>query len=334
MALLTNDEISAAWRALSGTATENGWRSIPISGNGFNLLRAGRRFPCNEEALLVCFGSIVLPKASFYPEGNGFKVEQITLGDSQKWIALVRQKSANFELFQRMVVDIISILGANSTAPQNQQFQIFLGRIKAWQEFMKKGGEGLGPEAELGLIGELDFLNSLLEQGLPQQIVLDAWKGPFDGIQDFELGHGAIEIKSTLSPVGFIASIMSLEQLDDSVRHPLFLCGSRFSVDLNGLNLSQRVNEIRKKLSGVDFALFEFNNALLSAGFFDEHAECYTRTFSSQGFFIIHINESFPRLIVGNVPFGVCRAKYEVNLDVVKSKRFSIEEVLELSGVI
>jgi len=46
------------------------------------------------------------------------------------------------------------------------------------------------------------------------------------------------------------------------------------------------------------------------------------------------VDENFPRLIPGNVPVGVRRARYEIDLDAVKDKQFSVGEVIEMIGVV
>lgn len=335
MALPTREEISAAWRALADGGAQEGWRSIAISGLSGNRLLAARRFPSNEEALLVCFASIMLPQSAQLPQGSGFRVERTSPSDSGKWLALVIQPAGSLDLFSRMVADIVATLVmANDLNDEPRIFQLFLGRIRAWQEFMKNGSEGLEPEAELGLVGELACMDKLLDVDLPVQLVLDSWMGPMDGLQDFELGNGAIEVKSTMALQGFPATIMSLEQLDDAIRQPLFVCGCHFTLGSDGLTLSERVAAMREKFSFDASALSSFDNALLHARYSDAHSERYTRRFLTSDVRFVLVDQDFPRLIPGNVPAGVRRARYEIDLDAVKNKQFSVGEVIEMIGVV
>ena len=76
----------------------------------------------------------------------------------------------------------------------------------------------LSQEAEVGLFGEMVVLKALLEAGVPVEVVLNAWQGPLDGLHDFLIGSGAIEVKTTLSTNGFPATVNSLEQLDESLQ--------------------------------------------------------------------------------------------------------------------
>ena len=80
------------------------------------------------------------------------------------------------------------------------------------------------------LSANLLVLGALLDAGVPPPMRSNAWRGPLDGLQDFELGTGAIEVKTTLAASGFPATIWSLEQLDEQPRQPLFLAGVRLAL--------------------------------------------------------------------------------------------------------
>ena len=144
---------------------------------------------------------------------------------------------------------------------------------------------------------------------------LDSWIGPLDGLQDFELGTGAVEVKATLSAQGFPAKIGSLEQLDDSVRKPLFVAGVRLSQRESGRNLPEIAESVREKLTGDAAAVSLFADRLLAAGYPQSHADRYPRRFAAEGMRVIEVGEAFPRLTPGNVPCGVRKAIYEIDFD-------------------
>ncbi|USE80461.1 PD-(D/E)XK motif protein [Cupriavidus gilardii] len=318
MALQSKSEIAVAWRALSDTGQESGWRCIPISTAGTVGALAGRHFPDNAEAILVGFRRLSKANGAAFPKGNGFRVERAELeADGKTWIALIREASASLDMFTLMAEDVSSVLASRGAADDGALFQAFLGRIRAWQSFMKNGDLALGPEAELGLAGELTCLKELLTNGVPAQIALDAWVGPLDGLQDFELGSGAIEVKSTLAISGFPAKILSLEQLDDSVRQPLFVCACRFRLGEDGMTLPMLVKTLEDALAEAGASVADLRVALLHAGYLDSQADRYVRKLANVSCEFRLVSDGFPRLTPGTVPLGVRAARYDIDLDQV-----------------
>lgn len=329
------DEILLAWTALSGMVGEDGWRSISITPVGTCTLMAGRRFPGNEEALLAGFSSTSLPRAEKLPEGKGFEVTRADPhGDGKTWLALTRKESGSIELFADMVVDVAEAM--DSVAGDGEEFLLrtMLGRVRSWQEFMRTGAQTLSSEAEIGLIGELVFLLSLLEANVPASHAVEAWMGPLDGIQDFEIGTGAVEVKATLSSSGFPAKIGSLEQLDDSLRQPLFIAAVRFTQSVSGKNLPEFVQNLRSKIKKDQEAERIFSDRLRLAGYFDGHSGRYPRRFSVEDMRVVEVEGTFPRLIPGNVPNGIRWVMYEVDLDRVSSENVDVVDVLKKMGAL
>lgn len=330
-----NNEFSLAWASLSGDATEPGWRTIPVTPAGQCSLSAGRRFPGNQEALLVGFASVSIPAAEKLPEGQGFTVERVNLnGDARTWLALTRKENGGIELFMTMVCDVAGMLDAESSSDDPRLLRVFLGRVRAWQEFMRKGAQALSPEAEIGLIGELTLLALIIEAGVPSALALEAWVGPLDGIQDFEIGTGGIEVKATLSPVGFLARIGSLEQLDDSVRHPLFLAGARLRQISSGKNLPDFISDLRQSITGDAEAERLLSERLIAAGYFAAHADRYPRRFDVASTRVVEVTEGFPRLTSGRVPQGVSKAMYEIDFDRAPGVNVGTAEALKKLGAL
>ncbi len=335
MVMPNSNELAIAWQALSSLDEKDGWRSIPLSVSRGVSLRAGRLYPTNVEALLIGFDQLTLPSERSLPKGKGFRIDKLALeSGSTRWLALVRESVASLELFAMVAEDIVSVVASAYEASESAIFRLVMARISAWQEFMKRGGDGLSPEEELGLVGELVCLEQLLLTSLPASTVLDAWQGPLDGLQDFSLGTGAIEVKSTLAAEGFTARIMSLEQLDDSLRQPIFVFACRLGVASEGLSLPQRVAYLRGQLANDPAALCRFETALLGVGYFDRHHERYAREFVCLQARWLPVVDGFPRLTMGMVPVGVRSATYEIDLDLMDGSGVSIDEVLNLLGMV
>lgn len=332
------DELQVAWRALSGSPRREGWQTISVAADAPCRILAGRRFPGDEEALLVGFSSPPPQGDANLPEGRGFTVSFEEMGTSEPdfcWIALSRQKSGNLDLFTLMSQDVLSMLKTCSTKPAAKLRDTFLARIRAWQDFMRQARDGgLGSEDELGLVGELEFLEDLIIAGLPASLAVQGWIGPLGGSQDFVLGKGAFEVKSTATTGDLIVRISSLEQLDDSTVYPLFLVASRFPLQDSGMTLPERIALLRSRISEQQVSLDLFNNRLLQAGFLDADSANYGRRFSRGESRILSISDNFPHFSRGRVARAIISARYEIDLELVEADSTSLENALKELGVL
>lgn len=329
------DDIKLAWSSLLDSTDASGWRSIAIETVGSCALRAGRGFPDNCEALLVGFPSSKVPVAENLPCGQGFSLIRLEPnGDRTAWLALTRNPHGSLELFASMIADVVRAMESAPDADEQRLLRILLGRIRAWQEFMRKGAQGLNPEAEIGLIGELVLLRAIVHAGMPHALAIESWVGPLGGVQDFEIGAGALEVKTTLSPVGFPAKIGSLEQLDDSARQPLFVAGARLRQTEGGQKLPEFVEAMRQSVGGDNEATRVLSERLLAAGYFDAHADRYPRCFALVDIRVVEVAGGYPRLTPGTVPAGIMRAMYEIDLDKAPGDNVGVEGALKKLGVI
>ena len=219
-------------------------------------------------------------------------------------------------------------------ADETRLLRVFLGRIRAWQEFMRKGAQALSPESEIGLAGELTLLRAIIDAGLPLASAIESWVGPLDGVRDFEMGTGSLEVKATLSAVGFPAKIGSLEQLDDSARQPLFLAGARLRQTDNGQSLPELVADMRDVVAGYAEPVRLLSERLIAAGYFDAHADRYVRRFALADIRVVEVKDDFPRLTPGSVPLGVTKATYEIDLDKVLGPSIPTADALKKLGAI
>lgn len=332
-----NSAFDLAWSSLSGATENTGWHTIAVDPAGQIAIHAGRRFPGNEEAVLACFPSASLPAAERLPNGQGFAVERADPhNDGRAWLALTRRAHGSIELFSAMVRDVVGAMDAAvlEGALADRLLRVFLGRVMAWQEFMRKGAQALGPEAEIGLFGELAVLCAALEAGVPPEACAEAWVGPLDAAQDFVLGTGAMEVKTSIATAGFPARVGSLEQLDDSVRQPLFVVAVRLRQLVGGQSLPDMVAAARSRAAVCAEAGRVVAERLISAGYFDAHADRYSRRFAIESIRLLEVTAAFPRLVHGTVPAGVTRAVYDVDLDKAAGPRLELAAALKRLGVI
>lgn len=335
MAEVNSSQILGIWRALSGNEARPGWRSIALLEVGECRVRAARSSPGNEEAILLGFPTIKPGVATSLPKGQGFRVDKAhlaELGESYSWLALVRQSAGSLELFAAVASDLVRLLALSHQMPEKQIYQKVLGRVRSWQEFMRKGREGLSAEAELGLMGELVFLKMLIEEGMPLYSAMDAWQGPHHGLHDFLLASGGAEVKTTLATEGFPVKIMSLEQLDDSQTQPLYLAGIRLSVAPDGMTLPEWVGEIRSAIGPDQAAASRFESALLAAGYLDLHAESYPRRFVLSEMKVLPVCPEFPKFTPFNTHSAVKHAQYELDLTMIPVEPVTLTEMLSHVG--
>lgn len=332
-----SDEFLLAWSSLSGDDPTPGWQAISLPPAGAIAVQAGRRSPDNAEAILLTFPSASLPSAEKLPEGQGFSVERANSdGGGQLRLALTRRAAGSAELFAAMACDVVGSLDESASAgePETRLLRVFLGRVGAWQEFMRKGSQSLSPEAEVGLVGELTLLRTIIDAGVPLASAIESWVGPLDGVRDFEIGTGALEVKATLSAAGFPVRIGSLEQLDDSARQPLFLAGARLRQGETGQSLPELVAEMRDVAEGEAGAVRVLSERLIAAGYFDAYADRYIRRFTLVDIRVVEVTDGFPRLTPGSVPLGVMKATYEIDLDKAAGPSIPVADALKKLGAI
>lgn len=329
------EEIELSWSSLTDNPDATGWRSIAVSSPANVALRAGRSFPGQEEALLVGFPSVTIAAAEKLPESQGFAVTRLeATTEAAQWLALTRKSTGSFELFTAMVSDVVESLNVADPNDEKNLLRVFLGRIRAWQEFMRKGAMALSPEAELGLVGELAALDAIIKEGVAASTAIEGWLGPLDGIQDFHLGLGALEVKASISPAGFPAKIGSLEQLDDRSRQPLFVVGAKFRQIDSGRNLPTFIADLLASLGDDHESQRLLGERLLAAGYFTQHADRYPRRFVLNEIRVVEVLDGFPRLIQGAIPPGVLGARYDIDLDRAPGERITIGQALKRMGVI
>ncbi|MBI5138086.1 MAG: PD-(D/E)XK motif protein [Nitrospirae bacterium] len=331
------DVLQDAWRALAGDGFGDGWRTIPIRRDGRFAMLAGRRFPEDVEALLISVGGRVPLAGRQLPRGKGFRVDLVrhaVAGEGDEWICLSREKAGNVEMFARMVEDVANVLEAAGGAGAEELFDRFVRRVAAWQSFMERGQDPvLGPDAEVGLFGELLVMEAMLAIGFAPADALAAWQGPLDGLHDFVFGQGAIEVKCTASDDGFVVTAGSLEQLDPRLAHPLYLAGVRLRPDATGRSLPDVVESVRRRVDDNVAARAVLDTLLLRAGYVDAFAGRYSRRFDDERPLVIPVTDSLPVLTRDRVEAAIVQARYLLDLGRIGAGSVGLELAFEKLGV-
>ena len=323
-------ELRAAWGALQGIAEGSGWRTINVTSAGLLEVRAGRHFPGNEESILFNFRSLTNNFHDQFPQGQGFLVshEDLALGEiNSLWIALSKQPEGNLDFFTMMVEDILLSIEKLSNRSNESIFQLFIDRIIAWQDFMKKNKTGfLTSEEEVGLFGELELLGDLVRRTSPR--VISSWRGPLGGAQDFLFKHDAVEVKTTTSESQFIAQISSLAQLESFGNRKIYLACINLVEEVNGKSLTQKILEVSELLEVDNESAFIFETCLIKAGYKSEDEQKYFRKFKRKKLRVFEVDNDFPKLTSTTVPFGIKKAEYEINIDSIQAQSLVIGDLL------
>jgi len=313
------DQLTAAWRALDQRSDGRGWRVIDISSAGNCSVMAGRKGPGNEESLLVGISGVSAGKDFQLPRGQGFLVVNTELpGQAQGmvWLALVRQQGGQLPLFTFMAADLVMLLRKMESELGSRIYLQLIARIKSWQQFMsRESPQLLTAEEEVGLVGELVVLRDLIAGGVAGADAVEAWSGPDPGLHDFILGTGAIEVKATVAPVGFIARIANLEQFDNSLYQPLYLGAVRLVQSEAGHRLPEIIDRLAEMLSAEIGTSALLTNKLGSAGYMDVMRDHYSRRFVCSELTYRLISERSPRLTRATVPSQVLEATYSLDVD-------------------
>lgn len=332
------DELAEAWRALRGLPDSPGWRTIPVCAGGPCRLLAGRQTPGDEEALLIDVGGTPLRAAVQLPQGRGFAVMQLIVDPAapSTCIGVTRRPGGSLDLFTAMAEDIVRTLHRVTDVRPANILRLLLDRIRAWQMFMDRCGDGvLGAEAEIGLLGEMVLFGELVDAGLTGLTVAEGWEGPRDGVHDFRWRSGAIEVKTSSAPAGsFPARVGSLDQLDDTKVGSLFLVALRVAEAESGRTLPEWVDSVRGRLAGQEAALGTFNDRVLQGGYSDVHRDRYNRRFVLRDLRVFPVDHALPRLTRSTVPRWITEAQYQMDLDAMEIPTQDLHAALARIGVL
>lgn len=255
------------------------------------------------------------------------------------------QKGKNtllFKLTNNQHKDIFSVLCEDLIASitletnEKQLVKTILNRFEKWKSlFTRIISEGLLPEEQRGLFGELYFLRKFLQINNNYQFVLNTWIGTAGEVRDFQMNNWALEVKTTHGNNHQKVQINSERQLDTTHLDKLFLYHlSLEKVQESGETLNQIITLINTILEVDAIAINRFKSKLYEAGYFDQHFALYDSVgyFIRQDTFYIVENE-FPRIQENEIRSGVGDVKYSIILsqcDTFKQTELSVFETLTI----
>lgn len=219
------------------------------------------------------------------------------------------------DIFSVLCEDLIANIATETN--EKQLVKTLLNRFEKWKSlFTKIASEGLSPEEQRGLFGELYFIRKFMQHNHNYSTVLNTWVGPASEVRDFQMGNWALEVKTTHGNNHQKIQISSERQLDITHLEKLYIYHvSLEKAQESGETLNQIVSSISNLLASDTIALNRFRSKLYEAGYFEQHLLLY----DTIGYFIrqdtfYSVEAAFPRIQENELRNGVGDVKYSIIL--------------------
>ena len=275
---------------------------------------------------------MTVSRHSAVPEFNNFRFKGVRI----EVFDYNESKELNIYLIDNELKDIFSLFIENiieeiiDATTENEAIVITSNIIQKWKKlFDKINRQGLTVEQQKGLLGELLFLNELINNSFNPDYLLNCWTGPDFEDKDFTLGSTCFEVKFTTSKLPRI-KITSERQLDTANINNLFLVNfSAESIKENGISLNSIVSEIRDKISQSSATTKFFNERLESSGYFDDESENYNTEYGVKNRILYEVNDNFPKLTNSNLPSGIYNASYYIENSAIEEFIANYDEIIK-----
>ncbi len=235
------------------------------------------------------------------------------------------------DVFDILIYDVLeAVLNETNTKVILKNYS---NRLVKWQSLFERfKHQGLTPEEQRGLYGELFFMRKFILTNPDFLNIVTSWIGPEKQVRDYQFGSWSVEIKTTNSNNHQKIQISSERQLDTTNLDNLFLYHLSLETrQQSGETLNQIIDSILEILNSDFIALNQFRNKLIGAGFFDQHRPNY----ADIGYYIrqdvfYRVNNNFPRIEERDIRSGVGDVKYSVIVSQFSEFTQTEEEVFNL----
>ncbi|MEK4228189.1 PD-(D/E)XK motif protein [Solibacillus sp. FSL H8-0538] len=270
-------------------------------------------------------GLMIQCKESSFTEDHliklkGIQVELDKTSSPNKLILILNDKS-DLEIFEVLCKDLISVAAAN----ENDQDMIskMAQRLLRWKKLLQQDlKNSFSPQKQMGLFGELTFIQTVLKDKIGLEESIKNWNGPKFEKQDFVLENSAAEVKTYKTSNEKVVEISSKEQLY-TPKENLFLAAFSLSENRAGYTVKDLVNDISE--NAKDPLIQElFMNKIEAYGFFPELVKEPLISFIVDDSTYYKIESEFPRIIPGDLSQGIQRLKYTI--DLTSCNAFEVEK--------
>jgi hypothetical protein len=316
------------------------WDEIAIPGLDFNVrqVSANTAAPCfwgRDSGGLCLFivelqGDHMVQYRKNAVTVNGIKVDLRGGNPGQQHLVLTLEKQVDRDLFEGLCRTLGSAL--EHATDSSSSLAVSLAHIRRWKTFLSgRGGPRLSPEQVRGLFAELTFLLELIDNGASVTKAVEVWLGPERSHQDFIFANTAVEIKALSGTERNMVRISSEDQLE-SLNDNLFLRLYRLTnlPDANtALSLNKIIATVENRLDDAE-AVVAFDRKLAAQGYaplpdYDEPSFVVSelRTY--------RVESEFPRLIRSQLPPGVAKVAYDLELEAIAP--FQCDSVAVFGGI-
>jgi len=331
-----NGSVGQSWRVLRDErADEYGYVRIRLFPECPHALYAALHRPNDMPAIMLELGTASLPARLRFPDTVGLRVHAHPVSPGPHGLTRII-----VELTRAIYRDVFEVLADDvcrqipQSASESEAAESLVARLSRWQTFLRKyAPDGLTPEQQAGLFGELWFLRTWLLDGVGAPDAVASWKGPEAAAQDFQMGTVAVEVKVTRGAGPEKLPISNVRQLDDTGLAHLLLQHVSFDVRQGpGQTLPWLVAAIENRLEEQNAgAAEEFRTKLALAGYLSTQAELYSdTTYALRRHCFYRVAEGFPRLVEGDLPSGIGDVSYSIAVDALQAFSLADTSVRDL----
>ena len=296
------------------------WNAMPAHIGGFLLVAEDNSLSFHagySGESQKCFVVLNSGKVSNIKSSKGIRVRNLRLTDGSYALEFLLIYSSLEELFIKLCWDLMEA----SRCAQDQISKL-VEQYKSWMRLFQQAGSSLmSPESQKGLLGELLYFRSAIEEYGSGE-VLTGWTGPDGSDQDYSFSDKWAEIKAVSISADQV-SISSLQQLDrsDPGKLIVYFMDKTASHGMSTFSLPDIIETIRCKLQSAS-EKDEFSCKLAKYGYLDKDASEYAETrYRLAEVREYDVKADFPRLIRANVPVGITKAQYSIDLAIIDSFR-------------
>lgn len=306
-----------AW-AIIGIGGHARYRTMPAgqTSNGFPILWAVD--PEGRPCLLVACTQTEGPRRQLRGAELCLTTFEHPASSSRHFVVVKCRNLAFLDLFEGFAEELRTELLRTDSDP----YRVCQAALENWRRFFELERTGLSREREVGLFGELRFLELLADWGLP---AVQHWVGPTGHRHDFTFADCDVECKTT-EGAAFVFEVANVVQLESVERRPLYVCAQRVEQQSGGETVAQKIERLRRKVDSIALA-----RRLAELEIPPDLSSDDCRPLTSAELRMYRVDEGFPRITAAMVDVpGVSGVRYRTDLSVAPQLVVDLEDLRKL----